>query len=125
MNESGQLVVGRGRGATPGGFNPALLWDLNNPDSTPPLDLHARLPAQYQMSSASDALGDLVVGSTVDPNNIMNLHAVAWDLSDGGFIDLATFLPPDIVSSSGTAINRDGQIVGDFRRADGTRGVFV
>ena len=77
------------------------------------------------MSSASDALGNLVIGSTVDPNDINNLRAVAWDLTAGGYIDLTQYLPSDIVSSSATAINRSGQIVGDYRKSDGTRGVFV
>ena len=124
VDEARILGVGQGRGASTGDLNHAMAWDLSNPGA-PPIDLHLLLPSQYEISAASDALGNLVIGSTVDPNDMANLQAIAWDLSTDTFIDLHSLLPADIVHSSGTAINRSGQIVGDFKRDDGTWGVFV
>lgn len=125
VDPTGLLAVGQGR-PTDSTFTPnhALVWDLADPSATP-RDLHSLVPAGFELSSASDALGSLVIGGLADLEDLSFTRAAAWDLSTDSFIDLHSFLSGDIVSSSGTAINRSGQIVGDFRRADGTKGVFV
>ena len=123
VNETGLLGVGQGSVADGQPFH-ALSWDLSDP-TVVPRDLHALVPAQFERSSASDAMGSLVVGSLADDADLSVLRAAAWDVATNTFIDLHSFLPVDVVHSSGTAINRSGQIVGDFWLADGTRGVFV
>jgi hypothetical protein len=123
VNETGLMGVGQGSVADGQPFH-ALSWDLSDPTAAP-RDLHSLVPAQFERSSASDAMGSLVVGSLADDADLSVLRAAAWDVATNTFIDLHSFLPADVVHSSGTAINRSGQIVGDFWLADGTRGVFV
>ena len=48
-----------------------------------------------------------------------------WNTTTGEVQNLREFLPAGSTFATGTAINDNGQIAGDFRYADGTRGAFI
>ena len=103
-------------------FNHAYLWDLTAGTAR---DLHALLPASMHAvgSSATDLRGDFVVGQAMDAAG--NLWGVAWDLASNRVIDLRQFMPAGTTFSSATALNDDGQIVGDWWKTSDDRNVFV
>jgi hypothetical protein len=107
----GDRAVGLAR-ATPSDTNHAYLWDLN---TATPRDLQSLFPASWNVvaSSASDLRGNTVVGQALNANG--DLYAVAWNLANNTVTDLRQFLPVNATMSGATAMNDDGQIVGDWR----------
>ena len=107
----GDRAVGLAR-ATSNDLNHAYLWDLNTGAAR---DLQPLFPASMNVvaSSATDLRGNTVVGQALDANG--DVFAVAWNLANNTVTDLRTFLPPTATMSGATAMNDDGQIVGDWR----------
>ena len=119
----GTRAVGLARTAPVGqAFNHAWTWDVTTGQGQ---DLHTMIPASAGLvgSGASDVVGNLVVGTAMDAAG--NVKAVAWDLGSNAFIDLTQFLPAGVTFSGAEAINRSGQIVGEYWLGEANRNVFV
>jgi uncharacterized membrane protein len=117
----GTTAVGLARTAPVGqAFNHAFKWDVTTGAAQ---DLHTLVPATFVGSAANDVAGDTVVGSVMDSAG--NLKAAAWDLGSNSYIDLAQFLPAGITFSAAEAINRSGQIVGEYWFGSEDRHIFV
>jgi hypothetical protein len=119
----GTTAVGLARQGPVGeSFNHAWKWDLTSGQGQ---DLHALIPASMNLvaSSATDLVGNTVVGSAMDADG--KLKALAWDLSTGTVTDLTQFLPAGVTFSVTEAINRSGQIVGEYWLGSEDRNIFV
>jgi uncharacterized membrane protein len=117
----GTTAVGLARTAPIGqAFNHAFKWDVTTGAAQ---DLHTLVPAAFVGSAANDVAGRTVVGSVMDAAG--NLKAAAWDLGSNSFVDLTQFLPAGITFSAAEAINRSGQIVGEYWFSSTDRNVFV
>jgi hypothetical protein len=109
---SGSLVVGYGELPTTGDNDRALLWNLATNSFT---DLHN---SEFLYSNAHDVSesAGLVVGSA----NVGNaVHAIAWDLTGGLYVDLHELVPAGYTQSEATAVDAFGNIVGSVTTADG------
>jgi hypothetical protein len=119
----GTTAVGLARQGPVGeSFNHAWKWDVTTGQGQ---DLHALIPTSMNLvaSSTSDVVGDTVVGSAMDAAG--NVKAIAWDLAGGTVTDLTQFLPAGVTFSVTEAINRSGQIVGEYWLGSDDRNVFV
>ena len=119
----GTTAVGLARTAPMGqAFNHAWKWDVTTGQGQ---DLHTMIPASMSLvaSSTSDVVGNTVVGTGMDAAG--NVKAIAWDLATNTVTDLTQFLPAGVTFSGAEAINRSGQIVGEYWLGESNRNVFV
>ena len=109
---NGDRAVGLARSAASGATNHAYLWELETAQAR---DLQSLFPASMNIvaSTATDLRGNVVVGQAMNASG--ELFAVSWNLANNTVTDLRAFLPASETFSSATAMNDDGQIVGDWR----------
>jgi hypothetical protein len=109
---SGSYAAGYGEAPETGDNDRALVWILA---TSAAIDLHR---PEFLYSNAHDvsASAGLVVGSA----NVGNaVHAIAWDVTGGVYVDLHELLPAAYTQSEATAVDANGNIVGSVTTADG------